>query len=444
MKRPLNPIDEVFLSMGREPGLTHGQFLRFRGSPPPLAELRDHLVARLPGLPRLTYRTTTTSGRAYQVPSACFDIRDHLREEEFPAGTTLDEVLTALARLPLPRGGGPMWSLHLVHGYAPKEYAVCYRVHHSTEDGMGAVHVVGSLFGDGTEPERTGRDDQGPLFGACPDELVRGTLSVGAGLVRGLLPVRRWPKAPEPRPGHLAVCSTTATQRELGLLGQRFGGTFNDAFLMALWGALATWSATGEKGGVRSVFRASPVPVRMPLSTRRTGEEAAPGNHLTTAVVALPGQGLRTDAAFAELVDGTHRMRSRGLRPASRALVALLPAALTRWTVRRLLSPRSSPLYASNYRQPKFLSFKGDPVIDAIPLGVLLPGNALSVTLLSCGSRVRVSFLYDRRLPGADRLAALWREALDTLSAPSGPTAAATAPLTGTSTPSTHTKGPSC
>ncbi|MEU3529241.1 hypothetical protein AB0E62_36230, partial [Streptomyces sp. NPDC038707] len=31
-------------------------------------------------------------------------------------------------------------SLHLVHGYAPREYAVCYRVHHSTEDGMGAVH----------------------------------------------------------------------------------------------------------------------------------------------------------------------------------------------------------------------------------------------------------------------------------------------------------------
>lgn len=440
MKRPLNPIDEVFLSMGREPGLTHGQFLRFRGSPPPLAELRDHLVARLPGLPRLTCRTTTTSGRAYHVPSSVFDIRDHLREEEFPAGTTLDEVLTALARLPLP-DGGPLWSLHLVHGYAPKEYAVCYRVHHSTEDGMGAVHVIGSLFGDGKEPERRGRDEQGPLFGACPDELLRGTLSVGAGLVRGLLPARRWPRAPEPRPGHLAVCSTSATQRELGLLGQRFGGTFNDAFLMALWGALATWSAAGERGGVRAVFRAAPVPVRMPLSTRRTGEEAAPGNHLTTAVVALPGQGLRTDAAFAELVEGTHRMRSRGLRPASRALVALLPAALTRWTVRRLLSPRSSPLYASNYSQPALLSFKGDPMIDAIPLGVLLPGNALSVTLLSCGSRVRVSFLYDRRLPGADRLAALWREALDTLSAPSAPT---DTPLTTASPPSIHQKGPSC
>ncbi|MEU3755703.1 wax ester/triacylglycerol synthase domain-containing protein [Streptomyces olivoreticuli] len=441
MKRPLNPIDEVFLSMGREPGLTHGQFLRFRGSPPPLAALGDHLVARLPGLPRLTYRTTTGSGRAYQVPSTGFDIRDHLREEAFPAGTTLDEVLTALVRLPLPSHDGPLWSLHLVHGYAPGEYAVCYRVHHGTEDGLGAVHVVASLFGDEPESGREAREGQGPLFGACPDELLRGTLNVGAGLVHGLLPARRWPRVPGPRPGHLAVCSTSATQRELGVLGQRFGGTFNDAFLMALWGALTTWSATEEEGaGVRSVFRASPVPVRMPLSTRRTGEEGALGNHLTTAVVALPDQGLRTEAAFAQLVEGTHRMRSRGLRPASRALVALLPSAVTRWTVRRLLSPRSSPLYASNYSLPNFLSFKGDPVIDAIPLGVLLPGNALSVTLLSCGSRVRVSFLYDRRLPEAGRLAALWRAALDTLSAPTAP---APGPP-GASPPSTHTKGPSC
>ncbi|MEK8142930.1 WS/DGAT domain-containing protein [Streptomyces sp. M10(2022)] len=89
---------------------------------------------------------------------------------------------------------------------------------------------------------------------------------------------------------------------------------------------------------------------------------------------------------------------------------------MIRWTVRRLLSPARRRCTPPTTPCPA-LSFRSDPLVDATPLGVLLPGNALSVTLLSCGSRVQVSFLYDRRLPGAQLLAALWREALDGLDA---------------------------
>ncbi|WAU85154.1 WS/DGAT domain-containing protein [Streptomyces sp. Qhu-G9] len=422
MKHPLNPIDEVFLAMDRELSLAQGQFLRFRGEAPSLDELHDHLAERLPGLPRLTHRAVTGRRGAFRAPSAGFDLRDHVQEMKLPAGTSLDEVLTALVRLPL-SGSGPLWSIRLVHGYADGEYAVCYRVHHGLEDGMGAAHVAAVLFGGTPRSGPTPRDGQrdglrtGPVCTAGPLELLHGTLSVGAGMVRGLAPGRLWPRT-YPGPENLAMCSTSATRRELSELGRGFGGTVNDAFLMALWGALSAWSATGDgRRDARSVFRASPVPVRMPLSTRQDGEEDAVGNHLTTAVVTLPSQELPPAEAFAQLVGSTQRMRSNGLRPASRALIALLPAALIRWTVRRLLSPRSSPLYASNYLLPASLSFRGDQVVDAIPLGVLLPGNALSVTLLSCGSRVQVSFLYDRRLPDAQRLAALWREALDELDA---------------------------
>ncbi|MFJ5221803.1 wax ester/triacylglycerol synthase domain-containing protein [Streptomyces sp. NPDC088400] len=418
MTHPLNPIDEVFLAMDREPTLVQGQFLRFRGEAPSLDKLHDHLAERLPGLPRLTHGTVTGRRGGFRAPSPGFDLRDHVEEMKLPAGTPLDEVLTALVRRPLSESG-PLWSIHLVHGYADGEYAVCYRVHHGLEDGMGAAHVAAVLFGDTPQPGRTPRDGRraGPLFTAGPGELLHGALSVGAGMVRGLAPGRIWPST-YPGPENLAMCSTSATRRELSELGRKFGGTVNDAFLMALWGALSAWSTAGDgRRDARSVFRASPVPVRMPLSTRQAGEEDAVGNHLATAVVTLPGQELPPAEAFAQLVGSTQRMRSNGLRPASRALVALLPAALIRWTVRRLLSPRSSPLYASNYLLPGSLSFCGDPVVDAIPLGVLLPGNGLSVTLLSCGSRVQVSFLYDRRLPDAQRLAALWREALDELNA---------------------------
>lgn len=423
VKHPLNPIDEVFLAMDRELGLVQGQFLRFRGVAPSLDQLHDHVADRLPGLPRLTHRAVTGRRGAFRAPSSRFDLRDHVQELKLPAGSSLDEVLTALVGRPLCESG-PLWTIHLVHGYADDEYAVCYRVHHGLEDGMGAAHVAAVLFGTPIpdRPARRGEQDggrrTGPLFTAGPGELLHGALSVGAGMLRGLAPGRLWPRVQCPSMENLAVCSTSATRRELSELGRGFGGTVNDAFLMALWGALSAWSATGEgRRDVRSVFRSSPVPVRMPLSTRYAGEEDAVGNHLTTAVVTLPGPGVPPAEAFAQLVCSTQRMRSNGLRPASRALIALLPAALIRWTVKRLLSPRSSPLYASNYTLPACLSFRDDPVVDAIPLGVLLPGNALSVTLLSCGSRVQVSFLYDRRLPGAQRLAALWREALDELDA---------------------------
>ncbi|WP_156723598.1 wax ester/triacylglycerol synthase domain-containing protein [Streptomyces apocyni] len=425
MKQPLNPIDEVFLSQGRDPGPILGQFIRFRGNPPSLDVLHKHLADRLPDLSRLTHRPVTDQGRMFRTPSPDFDLRDHLAERELPAGTSLDEALTAVVRHPLPRDGPP-WSLELVHGYETGEYAVCYRVHHALEDGLGAVHVVATLFGDGPQTVSARKGEQpigpfpscergGPLFPAGASELLRGTLSVSTLLARGLLPVRPWPRAPRPDAAQLATCSVSATRQELGTLGRKFGGTVNDAFLMALRGALADWSTEGKARDIRSVFQASPVPVRMPLSTRDVGEGEAVGNHLATAVVTLPAREATSALAFGQLVENTHRMRSNGLRPASRVLVRLLPSAVTRWTVRRLLNPRAAPLYASSYTLPNSLSLHGDPVVDVVPLGVLLPGNALSVTLLSCGSRVRVSFLYDRRVPGAERLAVLWRGALDEL-----------------------------
>jgi hypothetical protein len=421
MNHRLNPIDEVFLSMGctgDQVGLTHGQFLRFQGETPPLSDVRDHLTERLPELPGLTHRMTPARGRRpRRVPVPDFDPAAHLRVKEFPTGTPLDTVLTALAREPLPENA-PLWSMHLVHGYADGEFAVCYRVHHSAEDGMGASHVVSALFGD---PCLDGgrRDTAGPrpLISGSARELARGTVSVGTGLARALVPAPPWPRAPRPRPERLGVTAADATWNELRQLSRRFGATLNDAFLMTLWKALDAWAAGGDED-VRSRFRTAPVPVRMPLSTRRPGEDALLGNHLTTAVVALPARGTPPDVAFGQLAGRTRRMRAHGLRPASRALVGTLPAPLTRWTVRRLLSPRASPLYASNFSLPTALSFRGAPVIDATPLGVLLPGNALSVTLLSYGQRVRIGFLYDRALPDAERLAGLWREALDTLSAP--------------------------
>jgi hypothetical protein len=415
MNHRLNPIDEVFLSMGGEVGLAHGQFLRFQGSPPPLSELRDHVKERLPALPGLTHRMTPAGGRPRREPVPGFDPAEHLREKEFPEGTPLDTVLTALAREPLP-SNAPLWSMRLVHGYADGEFAVCYRVHHSAEDGMGASHIVSALFGDPCLEDGK-RRTAGPrsLISGSARELARGTVSVGTGLARALVPARSWPRAPRPRPERLGVAAAGATWNELRELSRRFGVTLNDAFLMTLWKALDDWAADGDED-VRSRFRTAPVPVRMPLSTRRPGEDALFGNHLTTAVVALPARGTPFDVAFGQLAERTRRMRAHGLRPASRALVGILPAPLTRWTVRRLLSPHASPLYASNFSLPTALSFRGAPVIDATPLGVLLPGNALSVTLLSYGQQVRIGFLYDRALPDAERLAGLWREALDTLS----------------------------
>ncbi|GAA2474567.1 wax ester/triacylglycerol synthase domain-containing protein [Streptomyces longisporus] len=416
MTHRLNPIDEVFLSMEGEVGLIHGQFLRFGGKPPPLKELHDHLAQRLPGLPGLTHRLTSSSGRQRREPADAFDPAAHLEEQEFPAGTLLDGVLTALVREPLPVNAPP-WSMRLVHGYADGEFGICYRVHHSAEDGMGAAHVVSALFGDcGPVDGRRAAAGPRPLISGSMRELVRGTLSVGAGLGRALVPARAWPRAPKPRPERLGVCSAGATSNELRELSRRCGGTLNDAFLMTLWQALNDWSATGE-GHLRSRLRTTPVAVRMPLSTRRPGEDALLGNHLTTTVVTLPARGTPFDVAFTQLAGRTRRMRAHGLRPASRALVGILPPALTRWTVRRLLSPQASPLYASNFSLPTALSFRGAPAVDVTPLGVLLPGNALSVTLLSHGEQVRISFLYDRALPEAEQLAGLWRAALDTLSA---------------------------
>ncbi|MEK8142931.1 wax ester/triacylglycerol synthase domain-containing protein [Streptomyces sp. M10(2022)] len=226
----------------------------------------------------------------------------------------------------------PLWSIHLVHGYAVGEYAVCYRVHHGLEDGLGAAHVATVLFGDtphqGRTPRAGSRMSGTPARRSPPAPRAAARHAQrGRGHGAGLVPGRIWPKAQRPSPENLAMCSTSATRHELSELAREFGGTVNDVFLMALWGALSAWSTTGDgRRDVRSVFRASPVPVRMPLSTRHAGEEDAVGNHLTTTVVTLPAQELPPAEAFAQLVASTQKMRANGLRPASRALVTLLPA----------------------------------------------------------------------------------------------------------------------
>ncbi|MEW2390645.1 wax ester/triacylglycerol synthase domain-containing protein [Streptomyces venezuelae] len=423
MQQTLNPIDEIFLSIPRELTPVQGKFIRFRGDVPSLDVLRQHLAERLPALARLTYQAVRAGRRTVWSPSARFDPMDHVLELRLPEGSSLDEALTDVMRLPLP-GSGALWDMYLVHGYAVGEYAVCYRVHHGLEDGMGTVHVAAVLFGDDVPATATAGSARGPLLTAGPAELAHGMLTVTKGMVRGLRPAHPWPSLFRSGPDQLAVCSTSATRQELSTLGRKYGGTVTDAFLMALRGALSAWSRSaqddgapgnGEGHAVRAAVGASPVPVRMPLSTRHKAEEAAVGNHLATAVVTLPDGRLPTAPAFHQLIDRTHRMRGSGLRPASRALVGLLPAASTRLAVKLLLNPSTAPLYASSYSLPDSLTFNGDPVIDVVPIGVLLPGNGLSVTLLSCGTRVQVSFLHDLRLPDAGRLATLWREALDAL-----------------------------
>src|SRR5215470_9545835 len=180
----LDPTDWAFLSYERaHPEVTAqiGQVMLFDGEPPTLAELTSHVGQRLHLLPRLLRRPPTARPwlrRPSFGPVADLDLGHHIRETR--AGTGLQAALDTILGGTLDHGR-PLWELWLIHGYAPGEFALFYKVHHAVHDGVSLNDVTRALLG-GQAPAR---QPPGPLPGSRRLALTaRGLASVAVGFAR--------------------------------------------------------------------------------------------------------------------------------------------------------------------------------------------------------------------------------------------------------------------
>ncbi|WP_399932793.1 wax ester/triacylglycerol synthase domain-containing protein [Streptomyces kanamyceticus] len=396
-----NPVDAVYhRSQSSHPQIV-GTLLRFRGAAPGLGRLRDHFVAHLADQPVLRHRLEDVGGRTRRVPA---DVRpeDHVRHHAAPSGRTWEEVADALRALPLPPSPAAPWDVWLADGHRADEWLLFFRSHHALTDGTGRAHLIDSLFGSAPRPGPA--VSRGGVSLRCAVRLLADAVS---GLLPGpgpaAAPAWRWLHGPASGSSRL-TCVSLPYER-LSQVGRAAGVTTNDVYLAAMAGVLRQLALDRGSGP----DQLCDLPVSMPMSTRRAGEESLPGNHLAMARVLLPCHLPDPWERLARVHRATARAKRQGRAATSRFLQERAPHRISEATARALMDARTAPVCCNYvpYREPE-LSFDGSRALDVTSVGALMDGHLLYTALTYHRSVARLAVVHDAALPDAARVGELW------------------------------------
>ncbi|MFI2614758.1 wax ester/triacylglycerol synthase domain-containing protein [Streptomyces sp. NPDC018584] len=420
-----NPVDAVYHRYRSPHPQIVGTLLRFRGAAPGLGRLREHFAAHLAEQPVLRHRLEEVGGRICRVPA---DVRpqDHVRHHAAPPGRTWEEVADALHALPLPPPPAAPWDVWLADGHHADEWLLFFRSHHALTDGTGRAHLINSLFGSAPRPGLA--VTRGGLSLRCAVRLLADAVS---GLFPGPAAAPAWQWLRGPAVGSSRLACVSLPYERLSQVGRAAGVTTNDVYLAAMAGvlrqlALDRGSAPGELGVL---------PVSMPMSTRRAGEESLPGNHLAMARVLLPCQLADPWQRLVRVHRVTDRAKRQGRAATSRFLQEHAPHRISEATARTLMDASTAPVCCNYvpYREPK-LSFDGSRALDVTSVGALMDGHLLYTALTYHRSVARLAVVHDAALPDAARVGELWNAQVDALCRVTEAGARAHAP-SGTSAP---------
>nr|WP_255671916.1 wax ester/triacylglycerol synthase family O-acyltransferase [Glycomyces amatae] len=371
-----------------------GAVLHCEGPPPSLERLAAHVVARLPRVPALR---SVPAGSRWRV-EAGLDLEAHVVERRLePGPAPLEAAVGELIGSPLPEGG-PAWRLHLLHGRTGDGFALLYRVHHALQDGGGMLHTLEALFADDADAPSSAVY---PGF-AAPARASLRDFATGAGaLLGGALRAGSWASLPA---GFSAEREHRWCEVPVDLLrgaARRHGASVNDAFLAALAHALAPAAAPPR------------VPFLVPVNLRRPGEEAAPGNRVVLASVALPGGERGAAGRLGRAPGATGALKSAGVREAVRRVTALTPAAVMTGMLKAVSRPARSATLASNLPLRRRLGFQGAPVVRVAPVMWAPLGVPAAALMLTYRGTAAVCFTTDPAMPGLDGLRDRWRAAVE-------------------------------
>lgn len=377
-----------------------GALLTLPGPPPSLDELTAHLRARLHTTPELTYRAAGSGRRSRWEPDPTFDIHHHVHDHTLTQGgdARADRMLTAVLDQPL-TADRPLWGVWRIR--SDNDYGLCYRAHHSFQDGQAAIRTIERLFG--AEPHTHATQH------LTPETPVHWT----AAAIKDLLPLRRtahWSALDEPLTGRRVASTATVELSRLHAIARATHTSVNQVCLAAVASLLRAWHP-GDFPHPDSTLRAT-----LGISLRAPHEPLPLlGNKLGAVYIPLPcGEPsalrrldlLRTQAAFERLA---------GIGRHYRALLQNLPYWCGKLGLLRSIDPRYVPLTLADVRFRRPLAFNGNPVQAAHLLPVLLPGQPLFIAWTTYRKHLHTTFLTDTALPGHENLANMWQRAIDTL-----------------------------
>ncbi|WP_405945082.1 wax ester/triacylglycerol synthase domain-containing protein [Streptomyces sp. NBC_00932] len=382
---------------------TIGVILHLDGDAPPLGELRRHVASHLAHVPRLTHylRGPGLKARWHHDPSP--DLNNRVREQHCPSGEQhLEAALTDLVARPLP-GTGPLWDIWLLAGYAPGRYSICLRAHHSTQDGMGMVGTLTTLFG--TAPAPT--EQRAPRAGA------RAYLGTMRDMLSASATHNVWNDTALPLTGNRDISWAHVPSHRLRNAATARGGDTNDGFLAALSGALRTWTSQSWPRGADR-----PLPAITMVNTRRAGEQDRPGNHIAFAPALLPCQEPTADGRLDQVIAATRTVKDPGRHRAMRSLMDAVPVRAFQALATRMTTPDRSAITTSYLAVSRPLRYRLDPVTRIQPFNWLPRHQPASIVACSYNDVTSVCFVTDAALPGLDELPGLFHDAVDELPQP--------------------------
>jgi diacylglycerol O-acyltransferase / wax synthase len=338
----MSPIDSSFLHVENDTTPMHiGGVSIFEGPPPPFADLRAMVAAKLELVPRYRQKVRfvpLAAGSPAWIDDPHFSLDYHLRHTAIPAPGSEEQVRQMASRVfsqHLDRNK-PLWELWAVEGLEDGRWALLSKVHHCMVDGVAATDLMSVMFSDATTvappaawspaPEPSGLEVLlrttarrfslgGQLESArrvlkAPRDTVRSLVEVaratlaasgnmrpvGASSLTGAIgPHRRWSWAD----ARLADVKAVRAQR---------GGTVNDVVLTLITnGFRELLDSRGEEVAEDCVIR-----TMVPVSVRRRGEKGVYNNRVSAVFAGLPvglvDPGARLESIRAEM-DGVKQSK---------------------------------------------------------------------------------------------------------------------------------------
>ncbi|MBJ7358390.1 wax ester/triacylglycerol synthase family O-acyltransferase [Nocardioides sp.] len=336
MRRPIDPVDTIWLNMDRPNNVMVIESLMTFAEPMDwerlLVTYRERVLDRYP-----VFRQRPVFSRVPLLPphwedDEAFDLARHVRYVTLGGeggDRDLQDYVNGHFGRPLDRDR-PLWEIHLIDGYQGGS-AVYSRLHHALADGIALLQVLLSLTDGEPEPSAAGAGAAAgpePLIqrdgvwdaavhaaGAAGGAILDLTHLVSPHLVHDALTVAQQSASVAAkltlshRP-RTALVGTAGEQKcavwappfplaEVAEVGHRTGTTVNDVLVAALAGAVAAYLREHDGEAVD-------LPTMVPVNLR--GDAAPPselGNKFALVLLSLPS-GL--DTPFARLAETKRRM----------------------------------------------------------------------------------------------------------------------------------------
>jgi diacylglycerol O-acyltransferase / wax synthase len=411
--------DASFLHIENDTSPMHvGGVSIFEGPPPPFADVRSMVAAKLPLVPR--YRQVVrfvpfALARPVWVDDPHFNLTYHVRRTALPDPGGEDELLTLVGRVMsqnLDRAK-PLWEMWVVEGLGQGRWAVLSKVHHCMVDGIAGTDLLTVLLDKEREPVRPEVVPWAPgpmpsaarLFGGALVEQATSPVAASERLAVALSAPRQFSSLLEDtvrgligfadvaRPSGSSLNGSLSPHRrwnwargrlsDVQQVRRALGGTVNDVVLAAITHGFRELLLTrGER-----VDRA--LRTLVPVSVRRPGERGTYNNRVSAIFAELP-VGIKDPAEALEAI----RTQMADLKESKQAVAGEVLTSLSGFAPPMLLAlgarlasrlpQRSLNTGTTNVPGPQYpLYLAGRRMLESFPYVPLFASVRVAVAIFS-------------------------------------------------------------